>query len=168
MIMKNHHFRNLIFCGLVLFTGACVSVKIPTGSGTPAKDIKFDKPASPYEEIKVISGDRAWLSSKTGNTISFLSDCNGSSDPTLQQLESEPLGVLDKLKIIETKTITYNGREALNTEAQGEVDGVAVKTTLLVFKKNNCNYTLSYGGLLKNFENEKKHFQTFAENFKAP
>lgn len=166
--MKNHHFRNLIFCGFALFAGACVSVKIPTGTGTPAKDVKYSDPSSPYEQIKVISGDKAWLSATTGNTISFLSDCNGSTDPSLHQLESEPLGVLDKLKILETKTITYNGREALSTEAQGEVDGVPVKTALLIFKKNNCNYTLSYGGLLKNFDAEKKNFETFAENFKAP
>jgi len=166
--MKNHHFRNFIFCGIALIAGACVSVKIPTGSGTPSKDVKYTQPHSPFDEIKVLSGDKAWLSAKTGNTISFLSDCNGNTDPSLQQLESEPLGVLDKLKILENKTMTYNGREALKTEAQGEIDGIPVKTLLLVFKKNNCNYTLSYGGILKNFDSEKNIFESFAENFKAP
>lgn len=152
----------------MLGMGACVSVKLPSATGTPAKNVEFHTPEKPYQEIKVLTGDKAWLSSKTGNTISFLSDCNGTIDPTLQQLERESLAVFDKLMILQTKTIDFNGREALITQAQGEVDGVPVKTELIVFKKNNCNYTLSYGGVLKNFDTEKKYFDSFSESFKAP
>lgn len=166
--MNNHLLRNIIFCSALLLLGACVSVKIQTGTGTPAKDVNYKKPEAPYEIIKVTSADHAWLSSKTGNTISFISDCHGTADPTLQQLEGEPLAVLDKLKIITTKNINYNGRDALRTVAQGEVDGVPVQTELVVFKKNNCNYTLSYGGLTKHFDEETKYFEKFLESFKAP
>jgi hypothetical protein len=166
--MKNHRLHFLIFIGFMFGMGACVSVKLPSGAGTPAKDVKFLAPEKPYQEIKVLTGDKAWLSGKTGNTISFLSDCHGTVDPTPQQLESESLAVLDKLKILQTKTFDFNGREALLTQAQGEVDGVPVKTELIVFKKNNCNYTLSYGGVFKSFDAEKKYFDSFAESFKAP
>ena len=147
--------------------GACVSVKIPSGVGTPAKDVKYTAPAAPFKEIKVTSGDKAWLSGSTGNTISFLSDCNGSADPSLQQLEGESLVVLDKLKILQTQAFEFNGREAQRTQAQGEVDGVAVKTEIIVFKKNGCNFTLSYGGVAKSFESEKQHFEKFVESFRA-
>lgn len=147
--------------------GACVSVKIPSGVGTPAKDVKYTAPTAPFKEIKVASGDKAWLSGRTGNTISFLSDCNGSADPSLQQLEGESLVVLDKLKILQTQAFEFNGREAQRTQAQGEVDGVPVKTELVVFKKNGCNFTLSYGGVAKSFESEKQYFEKFVESFKA-
>jgi hypothetical protein len=166
--MKNHHLQHFIFIFLSLTLGACVSVNIPTSSGTPAKDIKYDEPSSPFSSIKVKSGDKAWISSKTGNTISFLSDCNASNDPSLQQLENDTLVVLDKLKILSTKQLDFNGREASATLAQGEVDGVPVKTQLLVFKKNNCNFTLSYGGVLSKFDSEKNYFDKFTESFKAP
>lgn len=165
--MKNHHLRNFLFCCFLLFTAACVSVKIPTSTGTRATGVKAEPPPAPYEEIKGSSADKAWLSSKTGNTISYLSDCNA-GDPTLQQLETESLMGLTKLKVLESKTTTFNGREALSTQAQGEVDGVSVKTELIVFKKNNCNYTLSYGGLLKNFDKERTAFAKFLEGFRAP
>lgn len=165
--MKNHHLRYLIFIWLMLTMGACVSVKIPSGTGTPAKDLKYADPAAPFKEIKVASGDKAWLSGKTGNTISFLSDCNGSADPTLQQIEGDSLVVLDKLKILSTQNFEFNGRDALRTEAQGEVDGVPVKTLLVVFKKNGCNFTLSYGGVAKTFDSEKSYFDKFLESFKA-
>lgn len=165
--MKNHHLRYLIFIWLMLTMGACVSVKIPTGTGTPAKDVKYSDPAAPFKEIKITSGDKAWLSNKTGNTISFISDCNGSADPSLQQIEGESLVVLDKLKILTTQNFDFNGRDALRTLAQGEVDGVSVKTELIVFKKNGCNFTLSYGGVAKTFESEKTFFDKFVESFKA-
>lgn len=165
--MKNHRLCHLILLGFIFVMAACVSVKIPTGTGTPAKDVSYTEPASPFEEIKVASGDKTWLSSKTGNTISFLSECNANVDPTLQQLEGESLAILDKLKIEQTQGFDFNGRNALRTLAQGEVDGVAVKTELVVFKKNGCNFTLSFGGVARTFDSEKSHFDKFVESFKA-
>lgn len=165
--MKNHPCRFLIFLFLFLAT-ACVSVKIPSASGNPAKDVKFDAPASPYGEIKISSADKAWLSSKTGNTISFISDCNSSEDPSLEQLQNDNLGVLEDLKVVKSDKGEFNGREALFTVAQGDVDGVPVETRLVIFKKNGCNYTLSYGGVLKTFESERHVFDSFVATFKAP
>lgn len=146
---------------------ACISVKIPTGKGTTAKDVVYQAPSKPYEDIKNAAADKAWISGATGNTISYLSECNGSADPSLQQLENEMLTVLNKLKIVETKELEFNGRDARSTIAEGELDGVPVKTELLIFKKNGCNFTLSYGGVLKNFNQERKHFQQFTQNFNA-
>lgn len=143
-------------------------MQIPTGAGSPAKDVKYAKPTSPFDEIEVPSGDKAWLSQKTGNTISFLSDCKSSADPGLQQIEGESLAVFDKLKILQTKKFEFNGRDAQRTQAQGEIDGIAVKTELVTFKKNGCNFTLSYGGVAKTFESELSHFENFLESFKAP
>jgi hypothetical protein len=149
------------------FLLTCISVKIPTGSGSVAKDVKYNAPTAPFEEIKNPSADKAWISRTTGNTISFLSDCGGSADPSLQQLENETLTVLNKLKVLDTKTFEFNGRDARSTVAEGEVDGVPVKTELLIFKKNGCNFTLSYGGIYKSFEAEQKDFRNFLQSFNA-
>lgn len=154
----------MLFSACVL---SCVSVKIPSASGTPAKDVKYDNPAAPYSEIKVNTADKAWLSSSTGNTISFLSECNSSEDPSLEELANDNLGVLDNLKILKSDKGEFNGREALFTIAQGDVDGVLVGTRLVIFKKNGCNYTLSYGGVWKTFESERKVFDGFVSSFKA-
>lgn len=166
--MKNHFLSHSVIFVLSLFMGACVSVNIPTSAGTPAKDVQFNEPSGPFKNLKVKTADQAWLSAKTGNTISFLSDCNASVDPTLKQMENESIAVLDKLVIKSSQQIDFNGREALQTVAHGEVDGVQVETQLVVFKKNNCNYTIIYGGLSKNYETENKQFQSFLESFRAP
>lgn len=166
--MNNHLLRHFVYAVLSLALGACVSVNIPSSAGRPAQDVKYNEPTKPFQDIKVKTADKAWISGKTGNTISYLSDCNSSTDPALIQLQNESLAVLDKLNIVESKNIDFNGRDALSTTAEGEVDGVPVKTQLLVFKKNNCNFTLNYGGLRNNFDAELAQFHRFTESFRAP
>jgi hypothetical protein len=159
------HIAMALLCLFAL--NDCISVKIPTSSGSRAKDVKLQEPAKPFQSINNAAADQAWISNVTGNTISYVSDCNGTSDPSLQQLENESLGVLNKLNVVETKSFEFNGRDARETVAEGEVDGVPVKTALVVFKKNGCNFTLSYGGIRKTFAAEKNYFETFTQNFHA-
>ncbi|WP_246845153.1 hypothetical protein [Bdellovibrio sp. NC01] len=150
-----------------LFAG-CVSVQLPGGKITPAKDVSFEEPSAPFKKIKAINADKTWQSEKTGNTISFLSECGGTADPSLQSIETESLSAMNNLRIVSTENLQYNGREARQTISTGEVDGVSVQLALLIFKKNGCNYTLSYGGLQKQFTPELRYFEKFKSEFKAP
>lgn len=162
--MRNH----LRLCILSLLFGGCVSVQLPGGKIKSAEGVQLVEPSKPFKSIKAVNADKTWLSDKTGNTISYLSDCGGTNDPSLQSLESESLSALNKLHVISSDSSNYNGREALQTVATGEIDGVAVKLHLLFFKKNGCNYTLSYGGVQKQFATELNYFEIFKEKFKAP
>lgn len=134
----------------------------------PAKDVEFKNPQAPFKEITISNSDKAWLSDKTGNTISYSSECGGNSELSLQQLETDSLSALSSLEIMKVEEFTYNSRAARQSLAQGQIDGVPVQIALLVFKKNGCNFTLSYGGTKKNFEAEKHFFDIFKDNFKAP
>lgn len=161
--MKNH----AIVCIMSLLLGSCVSVNLPGGKSTPAKGVEYSSPASPFKTINSENADKAWMSTATGNTISFSSDCHG-ADPSLQQMESESLAGISNLEIESANSVMYNGREARQTIATGSVDGIAVQISMVVFKKNNCNYTLTYGGVQKHFVQEEKHFEEFKARFKAP
>ena len=163
--MRNHLVR---FCIISLLLSSCVSVQLPGGKVTPAKDVQYSEPGVPFEKIKSQNADRTWLSKNTGNTISYLSECGGTADPSLESIESESLSAMNELKILATEELTYNGREARQTTARGEIDGVPVQIALLIFKKNGCTYTLSYGGLQKQFSVEQKYFEKFKTDFKAP
>ncbi|BEV69742.1 hypothetical protein AB1A81_15635 [Bdellovibrio bacteriovorus] len=159
--------KNIFVCCILslLFVG-CVSVNLPGRKSVPAKGVEFSSPGSPFKSIDAGNSDKAWLSSSTGNTISFVSDCGG-ADPSLQQMETESLAALSNLDV-KSDTLMFNGREARQSVATGTVDGIPVQLSLLVFKKNNCNYTLSYGGVQKQFAAELKHFEDFKAQFKAP
>jgi hypothetical protein len=158
------------FSQLLIFTFffGCVSVNLPKQTGHKAEQVDLHVPAKPFSEMNSQNADRAWISDKTGNTISYLSDCDNPSDPTLQQLESETLGVLNEMKVLFTQNINFNSREAIDTLAEGLVDGVAVRMKLITFKKNNCSYSLVYGGLKEKFDAEIKYFNDFIKGFKAP
>ncbi|UYL08735.1 hypothetical protein B9G69_016960 [Bdellovibrio sp. SKB1291214] len=151
-----------------LLLGSCVSVELPGGKVTSAKNVEFSEPSEPFQKIKSKSADRAWQSSKTGNTISYISECGSTSDASLQTLETDSLSALNKLQILKTETATYNGRESRQSVSAGTIDGVPVALALVVFKKNGCNYTLSYGGVEKQFNSELPVFESFKANFKAP
>lgn len=153
---------------LALLLNSCVSVELKGTKTTSAKDVQFREPASPFREIKAPNSDRAWLSERTGNTISFASECGNAVDPSLSEIESESLSVLSNLKVTKAEEGQFNGRGAQMSSAIGEVDGVPVQISLLVFKKNGCNYVLSYSGVQKQFSLEEKYFQDFVNSFKAP
>jgi hypothetical protein len=145
-----------------------VSVNLPTQTGHKAEDVEFKTPTNPFKEMKSPNTDRAWISDLTGNTISYLSDCKNPADPSIEQIQNDTLSVLNDLEILFTQKKTFNSREAVETMAQGFIDGVAVKMKLLTFKKNSCSYSLVYGGVKEKFEPEIKHFNLFVSGFKAP
>lgn len=165
---KSMKFQLVIASSLLFILSSCVTVDVGGPKSEPAKNVSYSNPPVPFRLAPAKNTDRLWISSDSGNSISYLSDCGGAQEPTLEQLENEALASLVDLKILRTEKVEYNNREALKTLAEGKVDGVKVKMSLLTLKKNNCNYTLIYGGVSKNFDKEEKFFQNFIQDFKAP
>lgn len=162
--MKNH----VIVCSMCLLLGGCVSVSLPGKKVVSAKDVSFEAPPSPFKEIKMANVDKAWLSDKTANTISYFSECGNSADPSLESLESDALSAMNDVNVLQSETREFNGRESRHTVITGKLDGVPVKMSLVLLKKNGCNYTLSYGGTAAQFPQEESAFENFKKNFRAP
>lgn len=161
--------KNTFVVSITIFILAgCVSVNLPGSKAERADNVNFQEPAHPFQSLTVRGTDKAWVSKETGNTISYTSDCNNPSDPNLEQLQMDSLNAMSDLKIVSTTELDFNNRSARLATADGTLDGVPVKMTLLVFKKNNCNFTLSYGGVTKNFSAEHNHFEDFKRGFQAP
>lgn len=162
--MRNHSIVFILF----LLLGSCVSVQLPGGKVTSAKDVQLTPPPPPFKEITSSNSDKAWLSQKTGNTISYLSECGNTNEPTLQQIEMDSLSALSNVQSLKNEDLNYNGRAARLSTHKGDLDGVPVQLTLLIFKKNGCSYTLSFGGLSAKFASEETQFKSFIESFRAP
>ena len=172
--MKNHSAKHFylkkIFAtttlSVILF--GCVSVNLDSGVTKKAEKIELTEPTLNFVKIKNKTVDQAWQNVKNGNTIAYLSECNSKSDPTLKTLQDENLSALTNIEIIDSKELTFNDREALLTTANGLVDGVGIRIRLLIFKKNGCNYTVSFVGRKKFFLADEMSFSKFIEGFKAP
>lgn len=143
-----------------------MSLKAP--KTTKASGMKWQAPASPFQALSDSSVDVAWLSEKTGNTISVLSECQAPTDRSLETLQSESLSLLSKLEKIEEQSLDFNGRRALRTKARGEVDGIPVMISVVTLKKNGCNYSLSFTGVSRNHGQETEVFERFLQSFEAP
>ena len=163
------HLAKICFCffPISLFLNSCITIGV-SKDPLPAKNLELKAPSSPFSDLKSKTGDKAWISSKTNNVISYISDCSPTQDPTLDQLEQDALSGLEKSEIKQRDEINYNQRVARNTVAEGLVDGVKIKINVLSFKKNSCNYNLIYGGIADRFDGEANEFKIFKENFRAP
>lgn len=159
----------ILYALLFLFglTG-CASLIFPNPKITKAKDLKFVAPATPYSQIKNDNVDFVWQNSKNGNSLAFLSECSEQHDPALKTIEAENLSALSNIQIIDSKNETYNDRESLQLTTDGQVDGIPIRMSLVIFKKNSCSFTITYVGRQKHFASDLAVFKTFKENFKVP
>ena len=151
-----------------LFLTGCISVNIGPKGPEKSKNVQIALPPANYKKLEGVRADGAWRDAKTGNTISFLSTCNEQADPSLEVATDEVLSGLGTTKTLSQKTLEFDGREALDSEAEAKVEGVPTKIRTLLFKKNACLYTLSLVGLTKSFAKGEKDFDTFVKGFQAP
>ena len=78
MIQKIRCFKGLflLFFSSFLFTiFGCVSINVPQTKVEKSQSVEFKKPGSGFKKVSAEDVDAAWRSSKTGNSISFISDC---------------------------------------------------------------------------------------------
>lgn len=151
-------------------TLSCISVKL-SGTGAGAKratGVQYSNPGNGFVEEANPDVDMAWRHPKSGNVISFISDCQDITDPTLDSIVQGTMSGLNSMKIESTETQTFQGREARRVLASGKVDGVPSKVELVVFKRNSCIYILSYVGVEKTFSQNQSDFDKFTLGFRAP
>jgi len=146
----------------------CISVSLSGDKHEKANGVKLQAPAAPFEKAKGDNVDEIWRNPKNGNAISYLSDCSDQSDPSLLSIEQGVLSGLNPYSYESQTELTFDGRGARKSRVKGTVDGVASVVDLLVFKRNNCIYILSYVGLQQKHSEDQQRFDTFMERFHAP
>ena len=146
----------------------CVSVEIAGKKADRSTGVQVVEPGAPFVRIASPQADGAWLNKANGNAISYLSTCHDPTDPSLDSAFTELIGSLESPKTIRTATETFNGREALEAEVAGLVDGVRTHVEVVIFKRNQCLYSLSYVGVEKSFAGDRARFQRFLDGFRAP
>jgi hypothetical protein len=152
---------------MVVSTG-CVSVSLGPPHPTHSSGVRFTAPPKPFEKSSAENVDEIWRDPKNGNAISYLSECNDPADPTLHAIEQGVLSGLYPYTYISQEDTTYEGRAARRALVKGVVDGVPSLVDLLIFKRNNCLYILSYVGLEQHHHQQQKAFEDFIAGFHAP
>lgn len=164
------HLAVLFYILMFLTANGCISVNLGAGSasGKKSEGVQTIVPTAPFVVQKRADVDGAWKSEKTGNTISYISDCQDPSDPTLDSIVRDAMAGLTDLKVESTQSPTMQSREARRVVASGQVDGVQSKIDLLAFKRNHCIYILSYVGVSSAYAADHAQFDKFISGFRAP
>jgi hypothetical protein len=157
----------LIFTTLLLGTG-CVTVKLGGQESQRADGVTFRDPPSPFVRDNRIEVDAAFKNPRNGNVISYLSDCKDPTDPPLDSIVTGVLAGLTEMKTESKEPLQILGREGRRVVAHGKVDGVLSGIELLVFKRNQCVYILSYVGVKDAFSENRADFNRFIEGFRVP
>ena len=160
--------KSALFCFLMVACTSCVSVELGPKHPARAVGVRYTPPPKPFTKASADNVDEIWRNSKNGNAISFLSECNDPADPSLHGIEQGVLSGLYPYTYIAQDDITYESRAARRVQVKGIVDGVPSLVDLLVFKRNNCIYILSYVGLEQQHKRDQKSFEDFISGFHAP
>lgn len=147
---------------------SCVSIDLSENNVKKAQGMNFRPPESPFVKIESTDIDVGWRNDGNGNTITVVSDCENPYDPSLQSIEDGVVSGLQELKKVETKKSMYNGRASRQSVFTGTVDGIPTQVNLMIFKKNNCIYVLSYLAVVQHYDQDKARFQQFLRGFEAP
>jgi len=164
--------QRISYFSLILFAlstlNACVSIdvgKVKTQKSTIAR---YDSPSAPFEEVKTVHLDKKWLNRTNGNIISHLSDCQNPNEPSLENIFKGIVSEIDDVRIIHSGTVNYNFRKALHSVVEGYVDGVSTRFELMIFKKHDCTYILTYAATAKSFADNQREFNNFVKRFVVP
>ncbi len=156
----------LLFFGII--STGCVSVKFAGTEAKKSTDVKLVTPDKPFAEMKSAHIDRSWQNSKNGNIISYLSDCENPTDPSLENIFKGITSEIDQPQVIQSNPVEFNQRQALHAIVDGNVDGMATRFELMLFKKNNCLYVLTYAAAAAAFAENQRDFAQFVKGFKVP
>jgi hypothetical protein len=149
-------------------SAGCVSVNIPSNKPERSK-VSLNPPVSPFQKSSMEgSADGVWRNPRTGNNISYLTQCGDKADPDLESIRSELALGLSDYRVISSSRFDYNSREALRSTIAGKVDGIDTKMDVVVFKKNGCIYTLTLVGLAPRLQEDVGAFDKFISGFQAP
>ncbi len=166
--MKFYTLKFTVTLVLMAFIASCVSIDISKNNVKKAQGVNFRPPDLPFKKIESDDIDVGWRNDKNGNTITVLSDCENPYDPSLANIEEGVVSGLQELKKINSKESMYNGRASRQSVFTGTVDGIPTKINLMIFKKNNCIYVLSFLALIQHYNHDEAKFQTFLQRFEAP
>ncbi len=161
-------FYTLLFLNMLFtFNFGCVSVNLGSRKVDRATGVKYKAPDKPFYSESSPSADALWISQKTGNAISYMSECDENSNQDLKLIAQDSLGSILNMTVFEQKETLYNDRKAYEITAEGEIDGILMQIHVIVFRKNSCTYHLSYVGRKKIWNSEHEYYQNFLTSFRA-
>ncbi len=118
-----------------------------------------------WKRVEGFGGDVGFIDKDTGAVVLANASCDEYEDASLSVLTKHLLIGFTARETLSAKELTLDGREALETTLAAELDGVPVKMTLVVLKKNHCVYDMSLIAPVDLFDGKATDFAAFVQGF---
>ena len=121
-----------------------------------------------WTRVNIKGGDLAFRNALYNATITVDSTCSPNKSQYSLEVLSESLliGIQNK-EIQATKIMTVDSQPAMYRVYNGEFGGVPIKIVVVVFKKGNCIYDLTYASSAESFSRGKMGFDDFIHRFRV-
>ncbi len=162
--MKKQLAATLLIIASPFLMVSCVSSILKEKAPTFSKEILFKEPQSGFSKIN-LSVYPAWKSSKTGNVISVVSDCNENGVASLAGLHLLITSSIEDAKTVKQDQLTFKDKPALLFVTEGYLDGQPIAIRSISFKRKDCGYVSSLSGKPSSLESDLTTFNSFNESF---
>ena len=158
----------------VFLLNSCISFDFDSLKDQKARGVIFQAPPPPYKQVTKKGMDFAWEHPKTGNTLSFFSNCSSAVEFTsLKPLKKDLLDGLKGFHLLSQSAGSHQGLPARRLFLKQKARSLRQKmsVTVFLFKKENCFYTVSFLAVLSSkayIPDRQKVFEDFVREFRAP
>ncbi len=122
--------------------------------------------SSDWQRINLEKAMIAFYNPQLKSTISTDSFCDQAyNDSSLKSLTQQLFPGLQNLKVIEEKQFQLDGRGALQTLVDAELDGLPVMVNIVVLKKDWCLFDFYLVSEKSSFARAMSDFEKFYQNF---
>lgn len=127
---------------------------------------RLAEPPGAWQRVGFSENDLAW-SDGDGSIIAVNAVCEDHGDPSLKVLTDHLLMGFDNREIVEREELHLDGRGALRTRANAQLDGVPVEIETTVLKKDGCVYDLVYTAPHGRFGVRAADYRSLVQSFSA-
>lgn len=148
----------------ILFT-ACVSSMLQGSPPTFSSEIRIADPKAPFT-LNRTSVFPSWKSSKSGNVITVISDCDPSSTVSLSGLHRMVEDSVSNLEVVKEENTMFQNKPAVFKVVRGEIDGHNIELESISFRRKSCGYVSTLSGKVGSLQQDEPEFNRFNSGFK--
>lgn len=158
--MKKQLVATIIISSLPFLFISCVSTLLKDSPPTFSKEIKVKDPAKPFSKTTTAVYP-SWKSSKSGNVIAIVSDCDPNSSYSLNNLHLLVEEPLSNVKVLQEETFTMQNKPAVRRLVTAQLDDSQIEVESISFKRKSCSYVTSLSGKIDGLNADRAQFEQF-------
>ncbi|MGZ3691890.1 MAG: hypothetical protein ACXVAX_10320 [Pseudobdellovibrio sp.] len=160
--MKKLLVSTLLIGIFPVLLASCVSTLLKESPPTFSTEIKVTAPPTPFVALKT-SVFPSWKSSKSGNVISIVSECDPNLNSDLIGLHRIVEDSLTEVKVVKEENTTLQSKPAYYKNVTAELEGHPIEVETYSFKRKSCGYVTSLSGKSESLEQDKVTFEKFIQ-----